>query len=434
MYSTACGDNNYEDWYLSLRGRPICIPHGWPLMQDLTAGTVAGVAQLFIGHPFDTIKVKLQSQSSTGGTVQYSGPLDAAKQTLMREGIKGIYKGMGAPLATVALFNAVLFASRGQMEVLLAHKDGSPLHLSGQLIASVGASCAVSLVATPTELLKCRLQAQGCSAAARQRLINAGVDPAMVRLLVHTHDGRHDPSSHCIHCRGPVVRCLLPAFWRRAVRVSALFHRPRHASYMRHAVRGCRQQFMCRSSSLGATHQYRALTLCSVLQHIMYCGPGDVARHVLRREGGLLGLYKGFNATLVRESMGNMAMFGVYELMKQQFVAAKGLEGNEQLSHLDLLLAGGLGGTAFWLACYPADIVKSKLQLDSYDKPRFQGILDCGRQVVAQGGVKGLFKGFAPALARSFPANAVCFAVYEATKSAINSFISQLPAQGSTRC
>jgi hypothetical protein len=45
-------------------------------------------------------------------------------QTLLREGFKGLYKGMSAPLATVALFNAVLFASRGQMEVLLAHKDG----------------------------------------------------------------------------------------------------------------------------------------------------------------------------------------------------------------------------------------------------------------------------------------------------------------------
>jgi solute carrier family 25 carnitine/acylcarnitine transporter 20/29 len=42
----------------------------------------------------------------------------------VREGFKGLYKGMSAPLATVALFNAVLFASRGQMEVLLAHKDG----------------------------------------------------------------------------------------------------------------------------------------------------------------------------------------------------------------------------------------------------------------------------------------------------------------------
>jgi solute carrier family 25 carnitine/acylcarnitine transporter 20/29 len=45
-------------------------------------------------------------------------------QTLVKEGFKGLYKGMSAPLATVALFNAVLFASRGQMEVLLAHKDG----------------------------------------------------------------------------------------------------------------------------------------------------------------------------------------------------------------------------------------------------------------------------------------------------------------------
>lgn len=45
-------------------------------------------------------------------------------QTIMGEGIKGMYKGMGAPLATVALFNAVLFASRGQMQAFLAHRDG----------------------------------------------------------------------------------------------------------------------------------------------------------------------------------------------------------------------------------------------------------------------------------------------------------------------
>jgi hypothetical protein len=55
---------------------------------------------------------------------------------------------------------------------------GSPLTLSDQLVAAVGASCAVSLVATPTELMKCRLQAQGCSATARQRLIDAGLDPS----------------------------------------------------------------------------------------------------------------------------------------------------------------------------------------------------------------------------------------------------------------
>lgn len=40
------------------------------------------------------------------------------------EGIKGLYKGLGAPLATVSAFNAILFGSRGLTESILAHKDG----------------------------------------------------------------------------------------------------------------------------------------------------------------------------------------------------------------------------------------------------------------------------------------------------------------------
>jgi hypothetical protein len=42
------------------------------------------------------------------------------------------------------------------------------------------ASAAVSLVATPTELLKCRLQAQGDPKAAAARLAAAGIDPKTV--------------------------------------------------------------------------------------------------------------------------------------------------------------------------------------------------------------------------------------------------------------
>jgi solute carrier family 25 carnitine/acylcarnitine transporter 20/29 len=106
------------------------------------------------------------------------------------------------------------------------------------------------------------------------------------------------------------------------------------------------------------------------------------------------------------------------------FLPLQGLASKEQLSFSDMLLAGGFGGTAFWLGCYPLDVIKSKLQVDSYSNPRYSGILDCGRQVVAAEGVHGLFRGFVPALARSFPANAVCFAVYEATKSLVNSVIS----------
>lgn len=40
-------------------------------------------------HPFDTIKVRLQTSSKT----QFKGPLDCVLQTLRKEGVNGIYKG-----------------------------------------------------------------------------------------------------------------------------------------------------------------------------------------------------------------------------------------------------------------------------------------------------------------------------------------------------
>ncbi|KAJ0736748.1 putative mitochondrial carrier domain superfamily [Helianthus annuus] len=126
--------------------------------KDLAAGTVGGVAQLVVGHPFDTIKVKLQSQPTPlpGQLPKYSGAIDAVKKTLAAEGASGLYKGMGAPLATVAAFNALLFTVRGQMETLLRSAPGAPLTVNQQFVAGAGAGVAVSFLATPTELIKCR--------------------------------------------------------------------------------------------------------------------------------------------------------------------------------------------------------------------------------------------------------------------------------------
>lgn len=57
-----------------------------------------------------------------------------------------------------------------------------PLTLGDELVASTVATGAVSLVATPTELLKCRLQAQGDAKVAAARLTAAGVDLGKVCL------------------------------------------------------------------------------------------------------------------------------------------------------------------------------------------------------------------------------------------------------------
>lgn len=64
---------------------------------------------------------------------------------------------MGAPLATVAAFNALLFTVRGQMEALLRSESATPLTVNQQVVCGAGAGIAVSFLACPTELIKCRL-------------------------------------------------------------------------------------------------------------------------------------------------------------------------------------------------------------------------------------------------------------------------------------
>lgn len=126
--------------------------------KDLVAGTIGGASQLICGHPFDTIKVKLQSQPVPlpGQAPKFSGAFDAVRQTIAREGAGGLFKGMGAPLATVAALNAILFTARGQMEALLRSQPDSLLTVKQQILCGAGAGLAVSFPACPTELIKCR--------------------------------------------------------------------------------------------------------------------------------------------------------------------------------------------------------------------------------------------------------------------------------------
>jgi solute carrier family 25 (mitochondrial carnitine/acylcarnitine transporter), member 20/29 len=61
------------------------------LTKDYVAGVAGGVAVVLIGHPFDTIKTRLQ----TSPVGVYSGTVDCLKKTLHQEGMKGFYSGIG---------------------------------------------------------------------------------------------------------------------------------------------------------------------------------------------------------------------------------------------------------------------------------------------------------------------------------------------------
>jgi len=79
---------------------------------NLLAGGVGGLLSLTVGHPFDTIKVRLQTMKPaictiTGSQVMpYSGAVDCLRQSIRADGVIGLYRGMGA----LALFSIPRFS------------------------------------------------------------------------------------------------------------------------------------------------------------------------------------------------------------------------------------------------------------------------------------------------------------------------------------
>ncbi|OCF34832.1 solute carrier family 25 (mitochondrial carnitine/acylcarnitine transporter), member 20/29 [Kwoniella heveanensis CBS 569] len=154
-----------------------------------------------------------------------------------------------------------------------------------------------------------------------------------------------------------------------------------------------------------------------------YSGPIDVVRK-LYAEGGLRSLFRGTGATLLRDGPGSAVYFATYELLKKALSAApETLPNGEKapappLSLPAVMLAGGSAGVAMWSLAIPPDTIKSRLQ--SAPHGTYTGFMDCARKLIAADGVTALWKGFGPAMARAFPANAATFVGVELSLKAMD--------------
>ncbi|KIJ23898.1 hypothetical protein M422DRAFT_217378 [Sphaerobolus stellatus SS14] len=148
-----------------------------------------------------------------------------------------------------------------------------------------------------------------------------------------------------------------------------------------------------------------------------YKGVIDVIR-VLYREGGLPSIFRGSVATIMRDGPGSAAYFAAYEVVKKA-LTPKGADPS-QLNLGAIIVAGGSAGVAMWSIAIPPDVIKSRIQ--SAPNGTYSGFLDCARKTIAADGVKALWKGFGPAMARAFPANAATFLGVEASRKLLDGF------------
>ncbi|KAI9368134.1 mitochondrial carrier domain-containing protein [Aspergillus egyptiacus] len=134
-------------------------------IRSFAAGGVGGVCAVVVGHPFDLVKVRLQ----TAEKGVYSGAIDVVKKTVAREGMfRGLYAGVSAPLVGVTPMFAVSFwgydlgktivSSLSEVEV----KNNTPQYSIGQISAAgFFSAIPMTLITAPFERVKVLLQIQG---------------------------------------------------------------------------------------------------------------------------------------------------------------------------------------------------------------------------------------------------------------------------------
>lgn len=155
----------------------------------------------------------------------------------------------------------------------------------------------------------------------------------------------------------------------------------------------------------------------------LYSGPLDCVRKLTSPAcgGGLFrGLYRGEAVTVLREAQAYGVWFLTFEWLMNSDAARNSIP-RADIPTWKVAFYGGLAGEALWLASYPFDVVKSKMQTDGFGaEQRYKSMRDAFGQTWRAEGMRGFWKGLAPTLLRAMPVSAGTFAVVELTMRAIN--------------
>uniref|UniRef100_A0A7S4VZ96 Mitochondrial carrier protein n=1 Tax=Ditylum brightwellii TaxID=49249 RepID=A0A7S4VZ96_9STRA len=153
-------------------------------LEDFIAGGLAGSASVIVGHPFDTVKVLLQTSSEgSKGILQSIGGVG---------GVSSLFRGMVAPLSMATVINAIIFSSyassarvydelflpsctsnvdadaisMNEKEEYIQNTPPAPssyYQMNKNFVCGCFAGAIQTLVICPTEHVKCRLQTQSSS-------------------------------------------------------------------------------------------------------------------------------------------------------------------------------------------------------------------------------------------------------------------------------
>ena len=281
------------------------------------------MAGKLIEYPFDTVKVRLQSQPEHL-PLRYTGPLDCFRQSFQADGVRGLYRGISAPMAGAAVETSCLFFSyrliQDSLKVTL-FPGIEQLPFTALLVAGAASGSITSLALTPIELIKCKMQVP------LESVGHKAPGPFVLIASVFRQEGILG------FWRGQLGTLIREtggsAAWFGSYEgVSSLF---RKCSSSQHSADSLPvYQQMIAGATAGISYNflfYPADTIKSRMQtadlsHCSVTGERQTFWNVARslwRQQGLQGMYRGCGITCARSAPSSAFIFSVYEGLRRYF-------------------------------------------------------------------------------------------------------------------
>ncbi|CCH59086.1 hypothetical protein TBLA_0B02440 [Henningerozyma blattae CBS 6284] len=281
------------------------------VIKDLLAGTAGGVAQVLVGQPFDTTKVRLQT-STTSTSVA-----DVVKNLLKHEGPLGFYKGTLTPLIGVGACVSVQFGVNEAMKRFFRQRNGdkkSTLSLLQYYLCGVTGGVTNAFLASPIEHVRIRLQTQTSSGAnaefkgpldcikklVKHKSLMRGLTPTMLR-------ESHGCGSYFLVYEAMIARDI------------------KFNNLQRTEIPAWK---LCSYGALSGTCLWLMVYPIDVIKSVIqtdtlknpkYKNSMLVATKQLYAKGGLSSFFKGFTPTMLRAAPANAATFATFELAMRTF-------------------------------------------------------------------------------------------------------------------
>lgn len=359
-------------------------------LHDLIAGGIAGSASVVIGHPFDTIKVRLQTSAPGSST---------STSTSGKGGFLSLFKGMAAPLSTAAVVNAIIFATYGSSIRLWEDVFESGRH-DDETHGMISGEGAVFIEHDHHGLAESSSSIQQRQGEVEHQ---QSLQEIMADKLPENQTTKTENNNSTLQ-RFKIFTCGCLAGTIQAFVICPMEHIK------------CRLQVQ--SSSIAQVVATNAGPAIASTQQQLYKGPVDVCTSIIKKHG-ITGLYRGMGVTLWRETPAFGLYFATYDTIKDRvtnFLEEKD-EKHPIPSHAHAwaasALGGGISGALTWAVIYPFDVIKTRIQTSPLEKHLRRGMWTVGRDIVEGHGWRYMFRGLGVTLARAFPVNAIIFPVYE---------------------